>query len=79
MSAGKRLPGTPDPMHRWPGAKGLIIAGDAWGDPAGQLVMLLHGGGQTRHAWKGAGETLGLSGYYAVAYDARGLEDADWA
>ena len=79
MSAGKRLPGTPDPMHRWPGAKGLIIAGDAWGDPAGQLVMLLHGGGQTRHAWKGAGETLGLSGYYAVAYDARGHGDSDWA
>lgn len=79
MSAGERLPGTPVPMHRWDGHNGVTIAGDTWGDPAGQLVMLLHGGGQTRHAWKGAGETLGESGYHAVAFDARGHGDSDWA
>ncbi|MBT7757624.1 MAG: alpha/beta hydrolase, partial [Rhodospirillaceae bacterium] len=38
-----------------------------------------HGGGQTRHAWKGAGETLGASGYHAVAFDARGHGDSGWA
>ncbi|MDH4146872.1 MAG: alpha/beta hydrolase, partial [Acidimicrobiia bacterium] len=59
-----RLPGTPDPMHSWPGSSGVTIRGDSWGDPAGQPVFLLHGGGQTRHAWKGAGETLGDAGYY---------------
>ncbi len=79
MSAGERLPGTPDPMHRWEGAGGVMIAGDTWGDPNGPLVALQHGGGQTRHAWKGAGETLGASGYYAVAFDARGHGDSDWA
>lgn len=79
MSAGKRLPGTPVPMHRWEGHGGVTIAGDSWGDPDGPLVMLLHGGGQTRHAWKGAGETLGNSGYHAVAFDARGHGDSDWA
>jgi non-heme chloroperoxidase len=42
-------------------------------------VVLLHGGGQTRHAWKGAGETLGAAGYHAVAFDARGHGDSDWA
>ena len=41
--------------------------------------MLQHGGGQTRHAWKGAGETLGAAGYHAVAFDARGHGDSDWA
>ena len=56
-----------------------MIAGDSWGDPGGPLVVLQHGGGQTRHAWKGAGETLGASGYHAVAYDARGHGDSDWA
>ena len=61
MSAGERLPGTPVPRHRWQGADGVMIAGDTWGDPKGPLVALLHGGGQTRHAWKGAGETLGES------------------
>ena len=79
MSAGKRLPGTPDPMHVWQGAAGVQIAGDSWGDPSGPLVLLQHGGGQTRHAWRGAGEKLGDAGYYAVAFDARGHGDSDWA
>lgn len=79
MSAGERLPGTPDPMHVWDGAGGVPIAGDSWGDPSGRLVVLLHGGGQTRHAWKGAGQTLGEAGYHAVAFDARGHGDSGWA
>ena len=74
-----RLPGTPDPMHHWTGHGGIRIAGDSWGDPRGPLVILQHGGGQTRHAWKGAGETLGSAGYHAVAFDARGHGDSDWA
>lgn len=79
MSAGTRLPGTPDPMHQWVGFEGVTIAGDAWGDPEGPLVILLHGGGQTRHAWKGTGQALGRAGYHAVAIDARGHGDSDWA
>lgn len=79
MSAGARLPGTPEPMHRWRGAGAVVIAGDSWGDPAGPLVLLQHGGGQTRHAWKGVGKTLGEVGYHAVAFDARGHGDSSWA
>jgi len=66
-------------MHEWPGADGVTLRGDAWGDPAGRVVILQHGGGQTRHAWKGAGETLGAAGYYAIALDARGHGDSDWS
>ncbi len=79
MSAGRRLASTPEPMHRWEGARGVTLAGDSWGDPDGPLVLLQHGGGQTRHAWKGAGVTLGAAGYHAVAFDARGHGDSDWA
>lgn len=79
MSAGTRLPGTPEPMHFWNGFGGLKIAGDSWGDPNGPLILLQHGGGQTRHAWKGTGEVLGASGYWVVAFDARGHGDSDWA
>jgi len=79
MNAGERLPGTPVPMHIWDGADGLKIAGDAWGPPDGRLALLLHGGGQTRHAWKGAGETLAKAGYRAIAFDARGHGDSGWA
>jgi pimeloyl-ACP methyl ester carboxylesterase len=79
MSAGKKLPGTPEPMHSWKVADGIRIAGDSWGDPSRPLVVLQHGGGQTRHAWKGAGELLANAGYYAVALDARGHGDSDWS
>ena len=79
MSAGKRLPGTPEPMHQWAGVGGVTIVGDSWGNPDGPLVILQHGGGQTRHAWRGAGETLGAAGYHAVAIDARGHGDSSWA
>jgi pimeloyl-ACP methyl ester carboxylesterase len=79
VTAGSRLPGTPEPMHFWPGFGGIQLAGDAWGDPNGPLVLLQHGGGQTRHAWKGTAELLGNVGYHAVAFDARGHGDSDWA
>jgi non-heme chloroperoxidase len=79
MTIRMRLPGTPEPMHVWQGAGGITIAGDSWGDPVGPLVLLQHGGGQTRHAWKGAGVALGAAGYHAVAFDARGHGDSDWA
>ncbi|MEQ8990890.1 MAG: alpha/beta hydrolase [Pseudomonadales bacterium] len=79
MSAGRRLPGTPDPSRYFEGAGGCRLAADEWGDPAGPLVIFQHGGGQTRHAWKGAGERLGAAGYHAIALDARGHGDSDWA
>ncbi|MES2999512.1 MAG: alpha/beta hydrolase [Pseudomonadota bacterium] len=79
MSSGQRLPGTPDPMHFWTGADGLRISGDSWGPANGPLVLLLHGGGQTRHAWGGTGKHLGEAGYHAVALDARGHGDSDWS
>lgn len=79
MSAGRRLPGAPEPTRFWPGAGGLRLAGDEWGSPDRPLVILQHGGGQTRHAWKNVGEKLAAAGYRAVAFDARGHGDSDWA
>jgi non-heme chloroperoxidase len=67
------------PTLQWTTHDGVRLAGDAWGDPAGPLVVLLHGGGQTRHAWKNAGKSLGRRGYHAVAFDARGHGDSEWS
>jgi non-heme chloroperoxidase len=78
VSAGKRLPGAPEPTDWWQGRAGRI-AGDRFGDRDGPLVVLQHGGGQTRHAWRGVGETLGQQGYNVVSLDARGHGDSDWA
>ncbi len=57
---------------------GVSVAADIFGD-TGPLVILQHGGGQTRHAWKGAGEALARGGYRAVSLDARGHGDSEWS
>jgi pimeloyl-ACP methyl ester carboxylesterase len=41
-------------------------------------VLLLHGGGQTRHAWKRTAEHLGRAGATAYAVDQRGHGDSEW-
>ncbi len=58
---------------------GLRLAADAWGDPGAPPVVLLHGGGQTRHAWAGTAATLAEAGWYALAVDQRGHGESDWA
>lgn len=63
----------------WNGYRGVTIAGHVWGKPKQPIVLLLHGGGQTRHAWKGVGESLAANGYMVVAYDARGHGDSSWS
>ena len=57
----------------------LNIEATLKGSPNDPLVILLHGGGQTRHAWKGTTEKLASSGFYAVALDLRGHGDSDWS
>lgn len=66
-------------MHYLEGAGGIRLAADSWGPPTGAPVLLLHGGGQTRHAWGGTGAVLGDAGFRATALDARGHGDSDWA
>lgn len=61
------------------GDDGHLLAAEAAGDPACTPVILLHGGGQTRHAWAGTALRLAEAGYYAIAYDARGHGDSAWS
>ncbi len=77
-SRGERLEGTPEPDLMIEAAGGVRVAADVFGH-GGPLVLLQHGGGQTRHAWKGAGQQLASAGYRAVSIDARGHGDSDWA
>jgi len=44
------------------GADDLTIVCDAFGDPSHNPVLLLHGGGQTRHSWKNTGRKLAAQG-----------------
>lgn len=58
---------------------GLTLVGDAWGDASHAPVLLMHGGGQTRHAWGGTARALAARGWHAVAVDLRGHGDSQWA
>ena len=42
------------------------------------LVLLAHGGGQTRHSWGGTARALAARGITAVTLDQRGHGDSDW-
>jgi pimeloyl-ACP methyl ester carboxylesterase len=55
------------------------LIGDAWGAGDAAPVLLLHGGGQTRHAWGGTARALAEQGWYAVALDLRGHGDSSWS
>ncbi|EAY27258.1 alpha/beta fold hydrolase [Microscilla marina] len=57
----------------------ITIAAEAWGNPQAKPVILLHGGGQTRHSWGETAQLLAEQGWYAVAYDARGHGKSSWA
>jgi pimeloyl-ACP methyl ester carboxylesterase len=59
------------------GANGNRLAGDQYG-ATGRPVLLLHGGGQTRHAWHGSAATIAQAGFVAVALDQRGHGDSAW-
>ncbi|MGI4860643.1 MAG: alpha/beta fold hydrolase [Janthinobacterium lividum] len=60
------------------GVSGNRLVADAGGDPAAPAVLLLHGGGQTRHSWGQAQRELIDAGYYAVSLDSRGHGESDW-
>lgn len=63
----------------FPGADSLRLVASAYGDPAARPVVLLHGGGQTRHAWGGTAAALAARGWYALAFDLRGHGESEWA
>jgi len=61
------------------GFEGVQLVGDVRGDPDGWPVLLLHGGGQTRHAWGAAAERIADDGWRTVSLDLRGHGESDWA
>jgi pimeloyl-ACP methyl ester carboxylesterase len=59
--------------------EGLQLTGDEWGDPSHPAVLMLHGAGQNRHAWKGSAAALSEACYFVLTLDARGHGDSDWS
>ena len=58
---------------------GIDLVCDQFGDNAPASVIFAHGGGQTRHAWKKAAESIADKEICAVTFDLRGHGDSGWA
>jgi pimeloyl-ACP methyl ester carboxylesterase len=61
-----------------PGADGVTLAADLGGPEDGPTVVLLHGGGQTRHSWAATWRVLVDAGWRAWSVDLRGHGDSSW-
>lgn len=59
------------------GAEGNRLTGDRYGT-GGQPVVLLHGGGQTRHSWDAAAESIAARGHVVYCIDQRGHGESAW-
>ena len=72
---------TTGPTERRLVLDGIELAADEYAagtDPKG-TALLLHGGGQTRHSWKGAAAAIAANGWHTLSLDARGHGDSGWA
>jgi pimeloyl-ACP methyl ester carboxylesterase len=54
------------------GASGTRLAGNAFGDSDARTLLMLHGGGQTRHAWDASATQLADAGWRTITVDLRG-------
>ncbi len=60
-------------------SSGIRLTAEAEGPEGAPTVVMLHGGGQTRHAWAGASARLAAIGYRVIRCDTRGHGDSGWA
>ena len=68
-------------LMEFTGASGNRLVADVHeprGAVHGNPVLLLHGGGQTRHAWGGAARRIADAGHMAITLDQRGHGDSAW-
>ncbi|WP_328993351.1 alpha/beta hydrolase [Kribbella sp. NBC_01245] len=66
-------------VQRFEGSGGIGLVADVWGVEDAPPIVLLHGGGQTRGAWKAAGRLLAGLGWRVIAPDLRGHGESDWS
>ena len=66
-------------LVRFEGFEGIHLVADVLGDEDAWPVLLMHGGGQTRHAWGNTAESLAEQRWKTVSLDLRGHGDSEWA
>ena len=64
-------------MERFPVSGELALAGEFVGPADAPVVLFLHGGGQTRHAWRATARMIARHGFRTLCVDQRGHGDSD--
>ncbi|MGK2937052.1 MAG: alpha/beta fold hydrolase [Solirubrobacteraceae bacterium] len=61
--------------------RGVRLAAERWdaAPPNRGTLLLLHGGGQTRHSWDKSATRFAAAGWTTYTIDARGHGDSEWA
>ncbi len=67
------------PTRTFTGRDGNRLVADVAGRSGDPAVVLLHGGGQTRHSWGTTLDALADTGWQAFTLDLRGHGDSEWA
>lgn len=62
----------------WRGAAGHRLVGECFDAPGSVGIVLMHGGGQTRHSWRRAARWLQQRDVPCLTFDQRGHGDSDW-
>jgi flavin reductase (DIM6/NTAB) family NADH-FMN oxidoreductase RutF/pimeloyl-ACP methyl ester carboxylesterase len=65
-------------LSQFKGFAGVNLRGETRGDPDDPLVLLVHGGGQTRDIWTEAASALVRAGRQVIAIDLRGHGESEW-
>ncbi|WP_037896478.1 alpha/beta fold hydrolase [Streptomyces sp. NRRL S-920] len=71
--------GTPPRARSFAGHGGITLTADVWGEASAPPLVLLHGGGQTRHTWDRTGPRLAALGWQVIAPDLRGHGTSAWS
>ncbi|QEU96862.1 alpha/beta fold hydrolase [Streptomyces kanamyceticus] len=69
----------PSRPRNFAGRDGVLLTADTWGDASSPPLVLLHGGGQTRHSWGRTGPRLAALGWRVIAPDLRGHGTSAWS
>lgn len=64
---------------RFQASGGVTLAASVGGEESAPPVILMHGGGQTRHSWGTAACELVEAGFRVISLDLRGHGESDWS
>ena len=59
-------------------SRDIEMVGDHLPRDGAPFILLCHGGGQTRHSWRGAGDRLHALGFETLSVDLRGHGETGW-